>query len=159
MKPFLMLRAVLLIVAAAYLYVAYLFFVTPESISALLQLPPSDNVHQFLTMNLGALFSVFGLGALLAFARPIKYATIIIMLLLSHFMMFLIDVIVLARGQMPWNAVLPEMVYFLIVSTALVRFYPLAKKPESKPTKENKKDTPKEPRPAEEEAVLMNELL
>ena len=88
-------------------------------------------------MVVGALLSVFGLGALLAFFRPVKYGSIVIMLVLMHFMIFLIDVIVLARGQMTWQSILPEMVYFLIMSTALVRWYPLRqKKVEEKPQPE-----------------------
>jgi hypothetical protein len=138
MKNGIMIRLVLLVVCAANFYAAYLFFMTPEIIADIFQLPPLDNVHNYLTMIIGALLSVFGLGALLAFARPRKYGTIIIMLLLMHFMIFLIDVIVLARGQMPWEAILPELVYFLIVSTALVRWYPI-----NAPKKEEKK--PEEP--------------
>lgn len=138
-----MIRLVLLVVCAANMYAAYIFFMTPNMVADIFQLPPLDNVHQYLTMIIGALFSVFGLGALLAFARPRKYGSIIIMLLLMHFMIFLIDVIVLSRGQMPWKAVLPEMVYFLIVSTALVRWYPV-----SAPKKVEKKE--EEPKPKEE---------
>lgn len=123
-----MIRIILAIVATANFYAAYLFFFTPEIIGVWYQLPPIDNAHRFLTMIVGALLSVFGLGALLAFFRPVKYATIVIMLLLMHFMIFLIDVIVLSRGQMPWQSIIPEMVYFLIVSTALVRWYPIKKK-------------------------------
>jgi hypothetical protein len=132
-----MIRVVLAIVAAANFYAAYLFFFTPEIIAVWYQLPPIDNAHRFLTMVVGALLSVFGLGALLAFFRPVKYGSIVIMLVLMHFMIFLIDVIVLARGQMTWQSILPEMVYFLIMSTALVRWYPLRqKKVEEKPQPE-----------------------
>ena len=120
-----MIRIILAIVATANLYAAYIFFISPEIIAYIYRIPPLDNVHSFLTMIIGALLSVFGLGAILAFFRPRKYGSIIIMLLLMHFMIFLIDVVVLARGQMPWKAVVPEMVYFLIISTALVRWYPV----------------------------------
>lgn len=139
-----MLRLALAIVSAANLYVAYLFFFTPEVIGVWYTLPPIDNVHRFLTMTVGALLSVFGLGALLAFVRPIKYAAIIIMLLLMHFMVFIIDVIVLARGEMPWDALVPEMIYFLIVSTVLVRWYPIKKKVEEvkeEPVKEDAEES------------------
>jgi hypothetical protein len=35
---------------------------------------------------------------------------------------------------MPWDALVPEMIYFLIVSTVLVRWYPVRKrKVEEKP--------------------------
>jgi len=52
-----------------------------------------------------------------------------------HFMIFLIDVIVLSRGQMQWQSMLPELVYFLIISTAMVRWFPVRRK-ETKETKE-----------------------
>ncbi len=87
-----------------------------------------DNFHRFLTMTIGALISVFGLGAILPIVKPLKYGAIIIMLLLMHFTIFLIDVVTLARGQMPWNVIVPEMIYFLVVSTALVRWYPVREK-------------------------------
>jgi len=119
-----MIRLILLVVATANFYAAYIFFISPEVISYIYQIPPLDNVHSFFTMVIGALLSVFGFGAVLAFFRPRKYGSIIIMLLLMHFMIFLIDVIVLSRGQMPWKSVVPEMTYFLIISTALVRWYP-----------------------------------
>ncbi|MDA0376409.1 MAG: hypothetical protein O3A80_03830 [bacterium] len=123
-----MIRIILAIVASANFYAAYLFFMTPEIIGVWYVLPPIDNTHRFLTMVVGALLSVFGLGALLAFFRPVKYSSIIIMLLLMHFMIFLIDVIVLSRGQMQWQSMLPELVYFLIISTAMVRWFPVKKK-------------------------------
>ncbi len=138
-----MLRLILAIVAAVNFYAAYVFFFTPEAISGLYALPV-DDLHTFFAMTIGALVSVFGLGALMAFFRPLKYGAIIIMLLLMHFTVFLIDVIVLARGQMLWQVIVPEMVYFLIVSTALVRWYPTESqesqdRKEKKETQERKK--------------------
>ena len=141
-----MIRIILAIVAAANFYAAYLFFMTPEIIGIWYTLPPIDNTHRFLTMIIGALLSVFGLGALLAFFRPVKYWSIIIMLLLMHFMIFLIDVIVLARGQMLWQSIVPELIYFLVMSTALVRWFPVKKK---------KKD---EEKPVEVAAEVVEEL-
>ena len=135
-QPFLVLRLVLLLVCAFNLYFAYQFFFTPDVLSKIYGVMPGDSVQQYLTMTLGAFMSVFGLGALLAMLRPLQYGAIIIMLLLMHFMIFVIDVIVLARGQMPWQVLAPEMVYFLIISTALVRWYPLAEKERPKPVVE-----------------------
>ena len=132
-----MIRIILAIVATANFYAAYLFFFTQEIMGVWSALPPIDNAHRFLTMIVGALLSVFGLGALLALFRPVKYWSIIIMLLLMHFMIFLIDIIVLARGQMQWQSMLPEIVYFLIMSTALVRWFPVRKK-ETKEIEETK---------------------
>ncbi len=123
-----MIRIILAIVAAANFYLAYLFFLTPEMFGEIYQLEALDNAHRFLTMTVGGMFAAFGIGAILAFFRPVKYGSIIIMLLLMHFTIFLVDVIVLARGQMEWRIIVPEMIYFLIISTALVRWYPIKKK-------------------------------
>ena len=134
-----MIRIILAIVAAANFFLAYLFFLTPEVIAEIYQLEILDNAHRFLTMTVGGMFAAFGLGALLAFLRPVKYGSIIIMLLIMHFTIFLVDVIVLARGQMPWKIIVPEMLYFLVISTALVRYYPVRKK-EAKEAKEAKEE-------------------
>ena len=83
-----------------------------------------DAMHRFLAMVIGALLGVFALGALLAFLLPKKYGTIIVMLLLMHFSLFLIDVVNLSRGDMALRALVPEMLYFLVISAALVRFTP-----------------------------------
>lgn len=120
-----MLRSVLLVVAACNLYAAYLFFFTPEVVSTLMHLPQPTGVQEYLTMTIGALTGVFGLGAILPLIKPLKYGAIILMLLLMHFSVFLVDVVILSRGALDWKIVLPEMMYFLIVSTALVRWYPL----------------------------------
>ena len=152
-----MLRLVLAIVAGANLYAAYLFFFTPEVISVWYNLLPIDNVHRFLTMIIGALLSVFGLGALLALLRPAKYGAIIIMLLLMHFMIFVIDVIVLARGEMPLRSVVPEMIYFLVVSTALVRWYPSGKQTHSEPSTPTVKQEKGVEEKAEPEVEATNE--
>lgn len=128
-------RIVLATVAAANFSLAYLFFLTPEVFGDIYQLQALDNAHRFLTMTVGGMFAAFGMGALLAFFRPVKYGSIIIMLLIMHFTVFLVDVIVLARGQMPWKIIVPEMIYFLIISTALVRWYPVRQR-EAKEVKE-----------------------
>ena len=114
-----------------------------------------DAVHRSLSMSIGALLAVFALGAVLAFLRPQKYGAIIIMILLMHFSVFLIDVVIIAQGDMPFGTLFPEIAYFLIISTALVRWYPVKGKEESEAEAEEepeKKDV--EPEEKEEpEAV------
>ena len=126
-QSFTVLRIILIAVCAANFYAAYVFFATPEVISGMYG-QPMDHFHTFLAMVIGALMSVFAFGTILPIVKPLKYGAIIIMLLLMHFTIFLIDVVTLARGQMPWSVILPEMIYFLVVSTALVRWYPLGGK-------------------------------
>ncbi|MBM3231106.1 hypothetical protein FJZ28_02145 [Candidatus Peregrinibacteria bacterium] len=124
-QSFTPLRLVLALVCTGNLSVAYLFFFSPDVVSSLFRLPPPTEVQQYLTMTIGALIGVFGVGGLLPLFKPLKYGAIIWMLLLMHFSIFLIDVVVLSRGLMDWKIVVPEMLYFLLVSTALVRWYPL----------------------------------
>jgi hypothetical protein len=145
-----MIRVILAIVVAANFYAAFVFFITPEIMGEWYSLRPIDNTHRFLTMVVGAFLSVFGLGALLAFFKPVKYWSIIIMLLLMHFMIFLVSVIVLARGQMQWQTLLPEIIYFLVISTALVRWFPVKKKPEPPKPTEVKAEIVEEPQELQE---------
>lgn len=120
-----MLRLVLLIVAAENFFFAYRFFFTPQTIGAIYNMPVLSGTEEYLTMAIGAFLAVFGLGAILPLIKPLKYGAIILMLLIMHFLIFLVDVIVLSRSLMDWKILAPEMVYFLVVSTALVRWYPV----------------------------------
>lgn len=124
-QPFTALRIVLAIVFLANLYFAFIFIANPESVAEIYQMEILDTVHQYLAMTVGALLGVFALGALLPFVKPLKYGSIIIMLLLMHFSIFLVDVVLLSRGALSWTILLPEMIYFLLISTALVRYYPI----------------------------------
>ena len=93
-----------------------------------------DNMHLYLSSGLGVLLIVMAVGAFLAFAHPIKYAGIVLLIILSQFLLFISDVVVLARSQMSVMTLLPEMLYFLITAVLLVRYYPIEekKKKESK---------------------------
>lgn len=127
-QSFTVLRIILAIVFLSNLYFAYVFFTQPESIAEIYQIELIDAVHQYLAMTVGALLGVFALGALLPLFRPLKYGSIIIMLLLMHFSIFLVDVILLSRAAMSWTVLVPEMIYFLVISTLLVRYYPIREK-------------------------------
>ena len=148
-QPFVGLRITLLIVIIANLSFAYIFLVDPERLSAIYGLQVVDPMHQYLAMTVGAFLGVFALGALLAFLLPHKYGTIIVMLLLMHFSIFLIDVTLLARGTLALRILVPELIYFLIISSALVRFYPLPWKGERDIKLEEKKEEPEPPPPVE----------
>jgi len=132
-QSFLVLRVILALVALSNVYFAYLFLMKPEAVIELYQFQAIDGVHQYLAMTVGALLSVFAVGALFPLVRPLKYGSIIIMLLLMHFSIFLVDVILLSRGVMRVFTLLPEMIYFLVISTALVRYYPIRFKEKVEP--------------------------
>ncbi len=124
-QTFLAIRVILALVVLANAYFAYLFFLRPELVIEMYQFQAIDAVHQYLSMTVAAFFMVFACGALVPLVRPVKYGSIIIMLLLMHFSIFLVDVVLLAQGVMRFTTLLPAMAYFLIISTLLVRFYPI----------------------------------
>lgn len=133
-QSFLLLRLTLLVVVMANLALAYVFFFQPELLANTFQLEILDEVHQYFAMTVGSLLMVFALGALFPLVRPLKYGSIIIMLLLMNFSIFITDVVLLARGGLSFTILIPEMMYFLVVSTALVRYYPIrAKEPKLQP--------------------------
>jgi len=109
-SSFSMLRLVLLVVALENFFFAYRFFFTPQTIGAIYKMPVLSGTEEYLTMAIGAFLAVFGLGAILPLLKPLKYGAIILMLLLMHFLVFLVDVIVLSRSLMDWKILAPEMV-------------------------------------------------
>lgn len=132
-QSFLVLRVILAFVVLANACLAYMFIVKPEAVIEMYQFQAIDGVHQSLAMTVGALLSVFAVGALFPLVKPLKYGSIIIMLLLMHFSVFLVDVILLSRGVLHLLTVLPEVIYFLVISTALVRYYPIRFKEKVEP--------------------------
>ncbi|MDA1209006.1 MAG: hypothetical protein O2904_03165 [bacterium] len=132
----------LLLLAVADGSLGYLFLFDPATISRIYGGAPLDNMHLYLSVGLGCLLITFAIGALFAFFRPIQNAAIAILLILSHFSLFIADVVALARNQMVATDLLPEMGYYLTISLLLIRFYP--SKIESKDL-EDQKD-PEEPK-------------
>ncbi len=149
---FVTLRLTLAVVIGLNLWFGYLYFFSPQEIADYLLLGQFDSVHQYFAMNTGASLFVLGLGALLAFFRPLKYGTLIILIILSYFAYFLLDVILAARGALPIKRLLPEMIFYLIVCTALIRYYPIHDK------KKEKKEKEPEPEPEKiEEMPIIEE--
>jgi len=93
-----------------------------------------DTMHRYLSMVGGSLMIVIAIGAGLAFLRPVKYAGIVILLILYHFTRFVVDLILVAQGDVSTTILLPEMVYFVLVCVTLIRFFPV--KPKEEPVKE-----------------------
>jgi len=83
-----------------------------------------DSMHRYFSMVGGSLLIVIAIATLMAFMRPVKYMSLIIVLILYHLARFAVDLILIAQGDTPWNILVPEMVYFLVVSGALIRFFP-----------------------------------
>ena len=132
------LRITLLALFAMNLAFAYLFLLDPASLSRMYGEVVLDNMHLFLSMGFGSLMVALGIGAFLAFLNPVKNAAIVLLLIIAYFSLFLTDVIVAARVQMPLRALLPEMVFYLVVATLLIRFFPT----QSRIRKEEKKEDP-----------------
>lgn len=141
MKPdFRSLRIALLAVCIATAAFASIFLFQPAMLSELYEGTPLDNFHLYLSMSLGSVLMVLATGAFFAFMRPVKYAGVILILILAHFLLFLTDVVVLARAQMKVTTLLPEMLYFLLIATLLIRYYPAVEK-----AREDRQDQPSPP--------------
>ncbi|MFH1444465.1 MAG: hypothetical protein ABIG34_03685 [Candidatus Peregrinibacteria bacterium] len=119
------LRAVLFIACAINLSFASLFFFSPSLVERLYGVPPVDPLHFYFSLQHGALFFVLAALALLAFLRPEGFRLLSLALLLHFFALFVADVVLLSRGMMPFTVLLPEMVYFVLISGALIRFVSL----------------------------------
>lgn len=91
-------------------------------------------MHAYLGTGYGALLFVLAIGALLAFAHPIKYSGIVLLIIVAQFILFTGDVVHLARSRMSVMTLVPEMLYFLITAILLIRYYPTEVK--EKPKKE-----------------------
>lgn len=118
------LRVTLLFLFAADLSLAYLYLLDPETLSRLFGGAVLDSTHLSFALSLGAMLAVLSVAGFLAFLQPAKNAPLILVLILSHFALFLADMASLARGQLPLLSVLPQMAYDLVVATLLIRFYP-----------------------------------
>jgi len=116
------------------LYFAYLMLLDPSILMEIYDVTTFDTMHRYLSMVGGALMIVIAIGAGLAFLQPVKYAGIVTLLIIYHFARFVVDMILVAQGDVPTTILLPEMVYFLLVCVALIRFFPV--KPKEEPVNE-----------------------
>ena len=87
-------------------------------------------------MGFGSLMVTLAIGAFLAFLNPVKNAAIVLLLVVAYFSLFLTDVIVLARAQMPLRSLIPEMVFYLVIATLLIRFFPSKEKQKKEKNRE-----------------------
>ncbi|OIO55158.1 hypothetical protein AUJ46_01770 [Candidatus Peregrinibacteria bacterium CG1_02_54_53] len=123
------LRAVLFIACAINLSFASLFFFSPSLVERLYGISLADPLHYYFSLQHGALFFVLAALALLAFLRPEGFRLLSLALLLHFFALFVADVVLLSRGMMPFTTLLPEMVYFVLMSGALIRFVSFSPSP------------------------------
>ena len=118
-QSFTTLRVTLTLVITAHLAGAYVFFFAPELVAPAY----AGSVH--LALILGVLLLVLAVGAFLAILNPVKNASIVTMLIISHFAVFILDVVLLARGlDLPLEYTIPEMAYLLMVCALLIRSFP-----------------------------------
>ncbi|MDP6575497.1 MAG: hypothetical protein QF755_03315 [Candidatus Peribacteraceae bacterium] len=118
------LRLTLAIAFIFTLYFAYAMLFTSQMLLDIYDLVELDAMHRYLSMVGGSLLVVIAIATALAFLQPIKYVNLIIVLILYHLARFVVDLILIAQGNTSWNILVPEMVYFLVVCGALIRFFP-----------------------------------
>ncbi|MFA7682361.1 MAG: hypothetical protein WCX61_05015 [Candidatus Peribacteraceae bacterium] len=124
-SPFLALRTTLIVALAITLYFAYVMLFTPPMFLAMYEVDAFDAMHRYLSMVSGALLVTVGIGMLLVLLRPVKYASIVMILIIYHFARFVVDLILIVQGDIAPSLLIPEMVYFLVMCVALIRFYPV----------------------------------
>ena len=117
------LRFVLALVFLVTLLAAYIFLSAPQFVLNFYEdVTQIDTAHVHLSMVTGAFLLVFAIGTLLAFLKPTKHAGTITLIILMHFAMFIIDVLIMARGtDLQLRYILPEIIYMLAVCTLLIR--------------------------------------
>ncbi|MDD5751076.1 MAG: hypothetical protein PHS73_00975 [Candidatus Peribacteraceae bacterium] len=118
------LRTVLALALVLNLTWANLFSFAPQMVERLYGLPLLDGMHAYLSLSHAAAFLILAIIALLALLKPRDFRAMALVLLIAYFCFFLVDVIVLARGQMVFMVLLPEMIAYVLLSGGLVRFYP-----------------------------------
>lgn len=101
---------------------ANLFAFAPETVARLYGALLLDGMHAYLALSRAAAFLLLAVLALLALLRPVRFRAMTLVLGIAYFCFFLVDVIVLARGQMTFGALLPEMAAFLVLAIGLIRF-------------------------------------
>lgn len=123
-----LLRLILFVTFLFNAFFGYLFIVNPHAVSGYLNVPVLDTLHLYLFLGIGAFLIALAVGSLLTILNPPKHSSVILILILSYFGFFVVDVVVIARGQFGFAKLLPEMVYYIIFCTLLIRGYPLAVK-------------------------------
>jgi hypothetical protein len=118
------LRVVLTLALVLNIAWANLFAFAPGLVARFYGLPLTDGMHAYLAWSRAAAFLVLAVTSLLALMRPVSFRVLTLVLLAAYFCFFLVDVIVLARGQMTFSALLPEMIAFVLLMAGLVRFIP-----------------------------------
>ena len=139
------LRLTLVIAFIFTLYFAYAMIFTSQMLLDIYDLVEFDAMHRYLSMVGGSLLVVIAIATALAFLQPLKYVNLVIVLILYHLARFAVDLILIAQGNTPWNILVPEMVYFLVICGALIRFFPTKAEKviaEEKPKEESKNPEP-----------------
>lgn len=125
-------RPTLAFMFLALLGVTYLCFFAQADVLRLGGVVEGDSMHEAMAMTLGVFSLVMAVGAGLAFLNPQGNASIITLLILLHFAVFIKDVVFLVEDAFPATLLIPEMVYLIVVCIALIRYFPAREKEEGK---------------------------
>ena len=122
-----MLQIILLALSALFLIGSYLMAFMPEMMITM-SYPAVANVdiaHMHMTKVLAVFCIVFAVGMIFAAMSPRKNTGIIKLVALLHFGIFVLDLILLVRGEGPGTVMLlVEMVYAIVIAGALLRLHP-----------------------------------
>lgn len=123
-RPFRTLSLTLILIALISALAAYFLVLFPDTAIQLYWDGPIDNLHRSLAIALGAWILVTAVMAVMAFLKPLKHSGLVTLLIVTHFAIFTVDIVILARGFLGSQLVFVEIAYVVIVCVLLVRFYP-----------------------------------
>lgn len=126
-RPFQTLSLTLLFIALVNALVAYFLIIQPDTAIQLYWDGPIDNLHRSLAIALGAWILVTAVMAVMAFLKPLKHSGLVTLLIVTHFAIFTVDIVILARGFLSSQLIFVEIAYVIVVCILLVRFFPTDK--------------------------------
>ena len=127
-QSFSSIRLTLLIIALVYFLSAYLHIFSPQTLEPVYSgTVIGSGSNAYLLMLTGTLFLTLGLGSIFAFFKPIENAGVIMMLIFANFAIFIVNIVMLAKGaSVSWVYKIPETIYLALVTGLLIRYFPTA---------------------------------
>lgn len=118
------LRLLLTLVALVHVAAALMLFTPPVWLEQWYGFVMVDPTSRSLAAACGAMLLVFAAGAGVAALHPVRHRSVIALLLLEHMALFIVDVVLVARGEFPLTVMLPEMLLLLVFAAGMIRWFP-----------------------------------
>ncbi len=87
-----------------------------------------DDLHRFSGATLAAAVFSFSVAAALAMSDPYEYRSLVLLLIIFHFMTVCVDVVLLLNGFNKSDVLLPQAIYDGLITVTLLICYPATKR-------------------------------